>query len=102
MTIAREEIFGPVVAVIDYDEEEDAIRIANDSDYGLSGNVWSPDTERATGVAHRIRTGNIGINGNFLDWAVPFGGMKQSGLGRELGADGLRSFFETQAVHRAM
>jgi aldehyde dehydrogenase (NAD+) len=100
MAIAREEIFGPVAAVITYDDEEDAVAIANDSDYGLSGNVWSPDTERATRVAYRIRTGNIGINGNFLDWAVPFGGMKQSGLGREFGLEGLRAFYELQAVHR--
>ena len=101
MTIAREEIFGPVVAVIDHDGDDDAVALANDSDYGLSGNVWSPDPVRARAVAMRVRTGNIGVNGNFLDWAVPFGGMKQSGLGRQFGRFGLDSFHEVQAIHQA-
>ena len=102
MTIAHEEVFGPVVVVIDYDDEDDAIRIANDSQYGLSGNVWSPDIDRAQSVARQIRSGQVGINGNFLDWAIPFGGMKQSGIGRELGTAGLDAFHEVQAVHRAL
>lgn len=102
MTIAREEIFGPVVAVIDYDSDEEAIAIANDSDYGLSGNVWSPDADRAVQIARRIQTGNIGINGTFLDFAIPFGGMKRSGIGRGFGIVGLESFYETQSIHRSL
>jgi acyl-CoA reductase-like NAD-dependent aldehyde dehydrogenase len=102
MRIAREEIFGPVVAVIDYDSEDEAIAIANDSEYGLSGNVWSPDVDRAVQIARRVRTGNIGINGTFLDFAIPFGGMKQSGIGRGFGLVGLSSFYETQAIHRSL
>ena len=101
MRIAREEIFGPVVVVVDYDSDDDAVAIANDSDYGLSGIVWSADVERAHAVATRMRTGQVGINGYFLDWAVPFGGMKASGLGREFGSAGLLAFCETQAVHWA-
>jgi aldehyde dehydrogenase (NAD+) len=101
MRIAREEIFGPVTAVLGYDDDADAIAIANDSPYGLSGNVWSPDLDRANAVAKAVRTGNIGINGTFLDWAIPFGGMKDSGLGREFGVEGLRSFYDVQSVHRA-
>jgi aldehyde dehydrogenase (NAD+) len=102
MRIAREEIFGPVVTVIDYDGDDEAVAIANDSEYGLSGIVWSADPDRAQGVASRIRTGQVGINGYFLDWAVPFGGMKASGLGREFGAAGFLAFCETQSVHRAL
>jgi betaine-aldehyde dehydrogenase len=101
MTIAREEIFGPVTVIIGYDDDVDAVAIANDTPYGLSGNVWSPDIDRATSVAHSVRTGNIGINGTFLDWAIPFGGMKDSGLGREFGVEGLRSFYDVQSVHRS-
>jgi aldehyde dehydrogenase (NAD+) len=102
MRIAREEIFGPVLAVIDYDDDDEAVAIANDSDYGLSGIVWSADVDRATAVANRVRTGQIGINGYFLDWAVPFGGMKASGLGREFGTPGFLAFCETQSLHRAL
>jgi aldehyde dehydrogenase (NAD+) len=101
MRIAREEIFGPVTSVLGYGTDADAIAIANDSPYGLSGNVWSPDLDRANAVAQSVRTGNIGINGTFLDWAIPFGGMKDSGLGREFGVEGLRSFYDVQSVHRA-
>jgi betaine-aldehyde dehydrogenase len=102
MRIAREEIFGPVVTVIDYDGDDEAVAIANDSDYGLSGIVWSADADRATAVATRVRTGHICINGYFLDWAVPFGGMKASGLGREFGRSGFLAFCETQSVQRAL
>ena len=102
MRIAREEIFGPVVTVIDYEGDDDAVAIANDSDYGLSGIVWSADADRATAVATRVRTGHICINGYFLDWAVPFGGMKASGLGREFGRSGFLAFCETQSVQRAL
>jgi betaine-aldehyde dehydrogenase len=98
MTIAREEIFGPVVAVIPYDGEEEAIAIANDSDYGLSGSVWSGDRERAWRVAKRLRTGNVGVNQFMLDIAGPFGGFKRSGLGREYGLEGIDEYVELQQV----
>jgi aldehyde dehydrogenase (NAD+) len=98
MTIAQEEIFGPVVAVIPYDDEEDAIRIANDSIYGLSGSVWSADTNRATEVAKRIQTGTISVNGFILDFSCPFGGFKSSGMGRELGREGLEAYLEAKTI----
>ena len=85
MTIAQEEIFGPVLSIIPYDDEEDAVRIANDSHYGLAGGVWSADEERAKRVARRIRTGQVEINGGVFNPLAPFGGYKQSGHGRELG-----------------
>jgi len=98
MTIAQEEIFGPVVAVIPYDDEEDAIRIANDSIYGLSGSVWSADSNRATEVAKRIQTGTISVNGFILDFSCPFGGFKSSGMGRELGREGLEAYLESKTI----
>ncbi|MGV6876514.1 aldehyde dehydrogenase [Pseudochelatococcus sp. B33] len=98
MTIAREEIFGPVVTILGYDDEEDAIRIANDSELGLSGSVYSRDAERAYRVARRIRTGQVGINGVELAPSVPFGGRKFSGVGREGGPEGLEAFLETKAI----
>jgi len=98
MTIAREEIFGPVLCIIPYEDEEDAIRIANDTPYGLSGYVTSEDTERARRVAKRIRSGNVHINGARLDFAGCFGGYKQSGNGREWGEAGLDEFLELKAV----
>lgn len=98
MRIAREEIFGPVVSVISYNSDEEAIRIANDSDYGLSGSVFSSDMERATRIARRIRTGHIGVNTFALDYSAPFGGFKKSGLGREAGPEGLASFLETKSM----
>jgi len=99
MTIAREEIFGPVLAVIAYDDEEDAIRIANDSDFGLSGSVWSASEERGLSVARRIRTGTINVNGgNFYGADAPFGGYKQSGLGREMGPEGFEEYLETKTI----
>src|SRR6476646_1969670 len=85
MTIAQEEIFGPVLVIQPYDDEEDAIRIANDTEYGLAGGVWSGDEERAKAVARRIRTGQVEINGGVFNPLAPFGGYKQSGHGRELG-----------------
>ncbi|MET7475543.1 aldehyde dehydrogenase family protein [Streptomyces sp. NPDC005648] len=93
--IAQEEVFGPVLAVIAYDDEDDAVRIANDSVYGLSGAVIGADDERATAVARRIRSGTFSINGgNFFAADAPFGGFKQSGIGREMGVAGLEEFLE--------
>jgi aldehyde dehydrogenase (NAD+) len=99
MRIAREEIFGPVNCVIPYDTVEEAIAIANDSEYGLSGSVWSQDTERAMAVARRIRTGTFTLNGWTLDPEVPFGGYKSSGIGRQNGMEGLDAFVELKSVH---
>ena len=98
MTIAQEEIFGPVVAVIAYDGEDEAIAVANDSIYGLSGSVWSSDSERARSVAKRVRTGNIGVNHFMLDMGGPFGGFKHSGLGREYGIEGIDEYVELQQM----
>ena len=98
MTIAREEIFGPVLCIIPYEDEEDAVRIANDTPYGLSGYVASADVERARRIAKRIRSGNVHINGARLDFAGCFGGYKQSGNGREWSEAGLEEFLELKAV----
>src|SRR5207237_3231225 len=98
MTIAQEEIFGPVLSVIPYDDEDDAVRIANDTIYGLSGGVWSGDPEHAVKVAKRIRTGQISINGGQFNPLAPFGGYKQSGHGRELGKFGLEEFLTVKAL----
>lgn len=98
MTIAREEIFGPVLVLIPYDSEEDAIRMANDTVYGLSGYVQSGSLERARRVAARLRTGMVHLNGAGPDFKAPFGGYKQSGNGREWGEHGFRDFLETKAV----
>ncbi|MEV0336956.1 aldehyde dehydrogenase family protein [Nocardia sp. NPDC050717] len=100
MTIAREEIFGPVLSIMGYRDEEDAVRIANNSDYGLAGGVWSGDTERALRVARRIRTGQVEVNGGEFDISAPFGGYKQSGIGREAGTFGFEEFLEIKAVFR--
>ena len=99
MSIARDEIFGPVLSIIGYDNEEDAIRIANDSDYGLSGGVWSSDNDRALAVAKRLRTGEVDMNGSFLNTDAPFGGYKKSGNGRELGRFGLSEFVEAKQIN---
>ncbi|EYT82029.1 MULTISPECIES: aldehyde dehydrogenase [unclassified Streptomyces] len=98
MRIAQEEIFGPVLVVIAYDDEDDAVRIANDSEYGLSGGVWSADEAHALAVARRIRTGTIGINGAPVGYDGPFGGFKNSGIGREFGAVGLGTYTEYKTV----
>jgi aldehyde dehydrogenase (NAD+) len=98
MTIAQEEIFGPVLAIMPYDDEEDAVRIANDSVYGLAGGVWSGDEEHAKRVARRIRTGQVEINGGAFNPLAPFGGYKQSGYGRELGRFGLEEFLQLKAL----
>ncbi len=98
MTIAQEEIFGPVLSIIPYDDEEDAVRIANDSIYGLGGSVWSGDAERAKRVARRIRTGQVSINGGGFNPLAPFGGYKQSGHGREFGHHGLEEYLEIKSL----
>src|SRR5690606_14293722 len=99
MTIAQEEIFGPVVSFIPYKDEAEAVRIANDSIYGLSGAVYSGDREHGYQVAKQVRTGNITVNGLMKSIEAPFGGFKQSGMGREGGPEGLRSYLETQTVY---
>jgi len=98
MTIAQEEIFGPVLAVMPYDDEADALRIANSTHYGLSGGVWSGDAERAKAFARRMRTGQVDVNGGRFNPLAPFGGYKQSGNGRELGRHGLEEFLEIKSL----
>jgi acyl-CoA reductase-like NAD-dependent aldehyde dehydrogenase len=98
MTIAQEEIFGPVLAIMPYDDEDDAVRIANETVYGLAGGVWSGDSDRAQRVARRLRTGQVEINGAAFNPLAPFGGYKQSGHGRELGKFGLEEFLETKSI----
>jgi acyl-CoA reductase-like NAD-dependent aldehyde dehydrogenase len=100
MTIAQEEIFGPVLAIMPYDSEEEAIEIANGTPYGLAGAVWSADKDRAERVARKLRTGQVDINGAQFNPLAPFGGFKQSGIGRERGPFGLEEFVEVKAVQR--
>ena len=99
MRIAREEIFGPVLVVIPYDDDADAVRVADDSPYGLAGSVWTSDGERGLAVARSVRTGSIGINGYLPDPLAPFGGFGASGIGREWGEAGLEEYVELQAVN---
>jgi aldehyde dehydrogenase (NAD+) len=98
MVIARDEIFGPVLAIMPYDSEEEAIEIANDTDYGLAGGVWSSDPERARAVAGRLRAGQVEVNGGGFNPMAPFGGYKQSGNGREFGAFGLEEYLEVKSL----
>jgi aldehyde dehydrogenase (NAD+) len=98
MRIAREEIFGPVLTVLKYADERDAVRIANDSDYGLGGSVWTADVAHGLEIATDVRTGTYGINMYTLDTSCPFGGFKQSGIGREFGAEGLSEYVELQST----
>ena len=98
MTIAREEIFGPVLSILPYGTVDDAVAIANDSDYGLSGGVWGADIDEALAVARRLRTGQVEVNGGRYNTLAPFGGYKQSGIGREYGRAGLEEFLETKAI----
>jgi aldehyde dehydrogenase (NAD+) len=99
MKIAREEIFGPVLSVISYDDERQAVAIANDSDYGLCGSVWTADSEHGAAVAAQVRTGVVAVNSSMiLDFNAPFGGFKQSGIGRELGPEGIDPYTEYQTI----
>ena len=98
-TIAQEEIFGPVLSIIRYNDEDEAIRIANDSVYGLGGTVWTADPDRGLAVARRVQAGAVGVNGFTLDHGAPFGGVKSSGLGRELGPEGLHPYQQLKSVY---
>ena len=100
MTIAQEEIFGPVLAIIPYESEADAIAIANDSIYGLAGGVWAGTPERALGVARQLRTGQVDINGGRFNPLAPFGGYKKSGIGREIGPLAIEEFFQLKSIQR--
>ncbi len=100
MTIAREEIFGPVLSILPYGTVDEAVTIANDSPYGLSGGVWGADADQALAVARRLRTGQVEVNGGRYNPQAPFGGYKQSGIGREYGRHGLEEFLETKAIQR--
>jgi len=99
MRIAQEEIFGPVLSVIPYDDVDDAVRIANDSDYGLAGTVWTSDREAGLDVARRVRAGTYGVNTYTMDFAAPFGGYKSSGIGREFGPEGLAQYTELKSIY---
>ena len=99
MRVAREEIFGPVLVVIPFDTEEDAVEIANDTPYGLAAYLSSGDTERATRVAAKLKAGAVHINGGGFNYGSPFGGYKQSGNGREGGVLGLEDYLETKTLH---
>jgi acyl-CoA reductase-like NAD-dependent aldehyde dehydrogenase len=100
MTIAQEEIFGPVLSILPYDSEAEAVEIANDTIYGLAGGVWSGDPERAMRVARKMRTGQVDVNGGRYNPMAPFGGYKQSGIGRELGVFGLEEYLQVKSIAR--
>ncbi|MFE5583557.1 aldehyde dehydrogenase family protein [Kitasatospora sp. NPDC056531] len=98
-TIAQEEIFGPVLSVIAYEDDDDAVRIANDSAYGLGGAIWTGDPERGRSIARRVRTGTVGVNRYLSDAAAPFGGVKASGSGRDLGPEALDAHLEIKSIY---
>jgi acyl-CoA reductase-like NAD-dependent aldehyde dehydrogenase len=98
MTIAQEEIFGPVLSVIGYSSEDEAVDIANGTPYGLAAGVWSADQEHAVAVGRRLRAGQVEVNGGAFNVAAPFGGFGQSGYGRELGVHGLEEYLELKAL----
>ena len=99
MKIAQEEIFGPVLVVIPYDGDDNAVEIANDSNYGLCGSVWTGDNDRGLGVARQVRTGTYMLNAPVpIDFSTPFGGYKESGVGREFGPEGLEGFLEMKSI----
>ena len=100
MAVAQEEIFGPVLAIIPYDTDADAVPIANDSPYGLAGGVWAGTQERALEVARQLRTGQVDINGGRFNVLAPFGGYKKSGIGREIGPLALEEFFQLKSIQR--
>ena len=100
MTIAQEEIFGPVLSILPYSDEDEAVAIANSTIYGLAGAVFSADQDRALAVAKRLRTGQVEINGGAFNPVAPFGGYKQSGNGRELGRYGIEEFTELKSIQR--
>jgi aldehyde dehydrogenase (NAD+) len=99
-TVAQEEIFGPVLCIIPFDDDDNAVEIANNSRYGLAGGVWSGDPARAEAVARRMRTGAVDINGGAFNPMAPFGGYKQSGIGRELGPHGFSEFLQVKAIQK--
>jgi len=101
MTIAKEEIFGPVVSFLEYDDVQDAAAKANDTIYGLHGAVYTADPERGYDFARRVRAGSVTVNGMIVDYKMPFGGFKQSGQGREGGIEGLENYLETKAIYFA-
>jgi acyl-CoA reductase-like NAD-dependent aldehyde dehydrogenase len=98
MTIAQEEIFGPVLCIIPFNDDDDAVRIANDTVYGLAGGVWAANKDKAIGIARRLRTGQVEVNNGAFNVNAPFGGYKQSGFGRELGRHGFEEFLETKSL----
>ena len=97
--IAQEEIFGPVLAVIPYDGEADAVRIANDSDFGLGGSVWSADSAHATDIARKVQSGTVGVNGYMPSLGAPFGGIKASGMGREFAPETISAYQNTKSIY---
>ena len=102
MTINRQEIFGPVLSIVPYRDEDEAVELANDSEFGLAGGVWSGDEERAIRIARRLRAGQVSVNGGGFNNEAPFGGYKKSGIGREAGGAGFEEFLEVKAIHRAL